>query len=292
MRQQILALLRTTGVLAGLLYLCRTLGNESALRAIGQSGPLAAGFGLTIASFACYAARFRASLRCASLEIGFGTAFRVCARALFHHCFVPLSIGNDLSRFLLARAARPGMASGPVARAIVGDHAIGTAALLLLAGAGMGVFVDTRGWPAIVPLAAGAIVVAGVLLARRDRAGALHRLAPLFARRRPLAEALLCSLAMQALLAAAIHVVATAAGLDASWHVVLAVNACGSLLQVIPFNLGGLHLGDVAATGLYVWLGLSFGDALVLGSLAYVARLSVALIGGVLDAVPHAARDT
>jgi len=281
--------LRTFGVLAGLVCLCRTLGHERALAVLAHGGALAGGFGLAIASFACYAARFRASMRCASLELGFGATFRLCARALFHHCFVPLSVGNDLSRFLLARAARPGVAPGRIARAIVGDHAIGTGALLLLAAAGAGVFVDAGWWPLLGLAAGGILVSAGALLPLQRPAGSRRRLAQLLARRRAIAEALLCSLVMQALLAGAIHVVADAAGLAAPWHVVLAVNACGSLLQVVPFNVAGLHLGDVAATGLYVWLGLPLGDGLVLGSLAYVARLSVALVGGVLDAVPRAA---
>jgi hypothetical protein len=63
----------------------------------------------------------------------------------------------------------------------------------------------------------------------------------------------------------------------------LGVVACGALLQVIPVNLGGLHLGDVAGGALYMLHGLSFPQAALLATSLYCLRALVAMLGGVWD---------
>ena len=68
----------------------------------------------------------------------------------------------------------------------------------------------------------------------------------------------------------------------------------GTRLQCVPFNFGGLHLGDVAGTALYASLGLPLHDAILLGSLLFCYRVLMAIVGGLWDLQtrPLPARDT
>jgi uncharacterized membrane protein YbhN (UPF0104 family) len=243
-----------------------------------------------VASFACYAERFRATLRVVDLQLGCGQAFRLSARALFYHFFVPLSVGNDLTRFTLCRAAAPPGSALLIASGIVLDHVIGTAALLLLVSAS-GVVVTRCGGIsphilAAIGLAGGLLLIAGVRAGRRRWSRLAAWRARLGAHRPDIVQALLLSLVMQNLLALAVYQGAQGWGIEIGYREILWVLTCGALLQVIPLNLGGLHLGDVLGAGLYVALGLPLTEALLLCSLLYCFRLTLAMTGGVLDALP------
>lgn len=283
------ALVRSLAPVLGAGVLCHWAAEERALQILRRWDALALGAGLSILSFACYAARFRATMRTIGLDLGFRQAFRLSARALFHHFFVPLSVGNDLSRFLLCRAAGPALPGPAIAGGIVFDHALGTLALGLLAAASMGVFAHVPWllWLTPATLASLALALAVDASWRVDAAARRRRwYARLALHRAAIAEALLYSLLMYVLLAAAVHLGAQAGSIAVDYHQILAVLVCGALLQVIPLNAGGLHLGDLAATGLYPALGVPLNHAILLVSLAYSCRLAVALLGGVLDALP------
>lgn len=269
------AFVRSVATLLGIAAVCRTLAGEQALAIVAQGPALATGCLLTLISFGCYAARFRASMRIVGLRLTLPQAFQLCARALFFHCLMPLSVGNDVTRYALCQAAAPALTPRRIAGGIVLDHALGTIALLLLAAASAGYFVSAPvlPWLALTALAGGGLA----LLFRRPGSWELARLQR---QRRAVLEALCLSLVMHGLLAWAVFHTATAGGLSVGWLEVLAVMAIGSLLQIVPMNFGGLHLGDVAATGLYVALGHPLADALALGSLAYCFRILLALVGG------------
>ncbi len=274
----------TIGGVALLMY---WVAHERALNCAATWPALLLGLFLSQLSFACYAARFRVVMRLADIDLLPMQALKLSARALFYHCLLPLSVGNDLTRFALCRTAAPTASARLIAGAIVLDHGIGTLALLLL--------VCTVSWH-LIPVVEFpwqrwcSVGLVGLLVI-----GALgHWVHPL--RRQFVAwrarlhghwwlvvQALALSLLMQSVLAAAVHSGAQAWHIALPYTQILAVLAASGLLQILPLNVGGLHLGDVAGTGMYVALGLSLSDAILLGSTLICYRLTMAVIGGLWD---------
>ncbi|CAN0504062.1 unnamed protein product, partial [Phaeothamnion confervicola] len=118
---------------------------------------------------------------------------------------------------------------------------------------------------------------------RRADLNAGQVLARLLAHKRDAALALAWSVAMHALLAGAVYVGSLGWGLALTYWQVLFVLASASVLQAVPASLLGIGVADVAGTGLYVALGLSLPDALLLVSLLYCYRLLAAVLGGLWE---------
>lgn len=277
-------LARTGITLAGVTLLLCWGSHEPAPALPGTWHAVLLGVLLSQLSFACYAGRFRAVMRIVEVELAPAQSLRLSARALFYHFLVPLSVGSDLTRFALCRAAAPRASSLLVAGGIVCDHAIGTLALLLI-GASAWAFVPGRAsWQMLGGLSLACLLIVGAVGFSRLR---WPRHTAWCSRRREhwpaITEALLLSLLMQGILALAVYTGAQAWHLGVGYSQILWVLACSALLQCVPFNFGGLHLGDVAGTALYASLGLPLHDALLLGSLLYCYRVLMAVIGGLWD---------
>ena len=88
---------------------------------------------------------------------------------------------------------------------------------------------------------------------------------------------------MQFLLAAALALPAQAWGLDITYRELLFVLAASSLLSAVPINVAGIGAAEIAGTGLYIALGLSSREAVLLVSLMYCYRLLFAVLGGLWD---------
>lgn len=250
---------------------------------------LAAGTLPAFAAMLVYAQRFRHVLRFAAIELALGTTLRMQLLALFFHCFVPLSAGADLTRFARLRALVPARGRGAIAGAIVLDHFVGLAAQLVLA---LGL------WLTVVPVAlslrygVGAaallagLVATGVFVVRwqRGRAYDLPALAARVRRGLPgLAAAFAWSLVMQSLLAVAVLAGARALGIEVSFAAVLLVLAASLVFQSVPVNVAGAGAAELAGTGLYVALGVPLPSAVLLVSVLYGYRLTMAGAGGLWE---------
>ena len=239
---------------------------------------------LSLAAFCCYAGRFRAVMRLISLELTPLHALRLTASASFYQAFVPLSVGGDLTHFALCSAAAPGMSRRRIAGGIVLDHLLGSVALAALAApwllrrvAGDGV------WLGAVILGAALLPVLAVSASRGLRRRTAGILRPLRAHLPGTLAALAFSLGMQTLLAVAVWNLARMWQIEIAFIDLLGVVAVGGLLQVVPLNIGGLHLGDLAGGALYMLHGLSLSQAALLATSLYCLRVMVATLGGVWD---------
>jgi uncharacterized membrane protein YbhN (UPF0104 family) len=273
------------GVLAalGVAALVGWAAREKALEAGADWPALLAAFLVSQLSFALYAGRFRAVMRIAGVALSFGRALRISALALFYHFFVPLSVGNDLTRFALARAAAPLRSAGHVVGGILLDHAIGSIALVLL-GALLLLACPPAAWHGwSTPVAAGATGALGLAIWALTAPRRQPWLRRLWRHRLEVQAALLLSLGMHALLAAAVFLGSRALRVEAGYHEIMLVLAISALAQFVPLNLLGWHAGDLAGTGLYLSLGLALHDALLLVSLLYCFRVAVAVAGGLCD---------
>jgi len=63
------------------------------------------------------------------------------------------------------------------------------------------------------------------------------------------------------------------------WHILFVLSAA-SVFQAVPANVAGIGPAEVAGTGLYLALGVSWPAAVLLVSLLFSYRLLVAVIGG------------
>lgn len=239
---------------------------------------------LALAAFCFYAGRFRTVMRLITLELTPLHALRLTASASFYQAFVPLSVGGDLTRFALCSAAAPGMSRRRIAGGIVLDHLLGSLALAVLAAPWLLRRVAGEG-PLFGALVLGAGLLPLLVLTtsrglRRRTAGILR---PLRAHLAGTLAALAFSLGMQTLLAVAVWNLARMWQVEIAFIDLLGVVACGGLLQVVPVNIGGLHLGDLAGGALYMLHGLSLSQAALLATSLYCLRVMVAILGGVWD---------
>ena len=239
---------------------------------------------LALAAFCCYAGRFRTVMRLIALDLPPLHALRLTASASFYQTFVPLSVGGDLTRFALCSAAAPRMSRRRIASGIVLDHLLGSLALAVLAAPWMLRRVAGDGlWLGAVILAAALLPLLALTASRGLRRRAVEILRPLRTHLTGTVVALAWSLGMQTLLAVAVWNLARMWQVEIAFIDLLGVVACGGLLQVVPINIGGLHLGDLAGGALYMLHGLSLSQAALLATSLYCLRLMVAMLGGVWD---------
>ncbi len=239
---------------------------------------------LTLSAFCCYAGRFRTVMRLIDLDLPPLHALRLTASASFYQAFVPLSVGGDLTRFALCSAAAPGMSRRRIAGGIVLDHLLGSLALLLLALPWVIDRLAEEGlWLGAVVLGAGLLPILALSTLRGLRRRTRRMLSPLRTHVPGTLAALAFSLGMQLLLAVAVWNLARMWEIEIAFTDLLGVVACGGLLQVVPVNVGGLHLGDLAGGALYMLHGLSLSQAALLATSLYCLRVTVAILGGVWD---------
>ncbi len=265
------------------------LQEESLRQRASWGWELSAGAALSLVAMLPLALRFKYALKVAGFRLQAVQSLRINALSAFYHFFVPLSIGAELTKFVQLKLTHPERGALGLTAAILLDHVLGFAALLailigLLAGdSPLHSRFDVR-W-----LAVAIIVLNGLLLTLawqfRDRLGAsvqdlLQRLAT---HRRHAVAAVAWSVAMQLLLAAALVLPAWDWGLDIDYRELLFVLAASSLLAAIPLNVAGIGAAEVAGTGLYMALGLTSKEAVLLVSLLYCYRLLFALLGGLWD---------
>jgi hypothetical protein len=99
------------------------------------------------------------------------------------------------------------------------------------------------------------------------------------------AAGLLWSVAMQLLLAGAVAVGSSGWDLGISYREMLFVLAGSNLLAAVPLNVAGIGAAELAGTGLFIALGLTSREAVLLVSLLFCYRLLFAVAGGGWDFV-------
>ncbi len=278
------AALRLAAAAAGLIFLWSLLRREFAFDLPRLDARLPGALGLVALSFTCYAMRFGLVMRNGGLRLRTLQAWRICAAAQFYQSLTPLSVGSDVTRFAMCRTAAPELPPRSLIVAILLDHIVGSIALLLLALPFASRHLISAEMPGLALAGGGAALAGCAMLAWRYLPERLRELRQTLSRhQRATLSAVALSLAMHALLAGAVVMVAGLWQIPVRFSDVVGVLACGALLQVVPVNLLGMHLGDAAGVGLYVLAGLRLPEAILLTSIAWSLRLVIALIGGLWD---------
>ena len=209
---------------------------------------------------------------------------RVHLTSLFYYFFLPAGIGYDFSKIAKITLRLPDRSTWKVTAAAVADRATGGAAMYLLLLATLPLThwaPDSHlewltpppwGWAllaALVPVGCAATVYWG-------RHTGSYRSGPLVP---AVAASTICYL----LVAGAIWFVARSLGIPVIFPEVVVALAATLLLQLVPLNVLGVTLGEVAAVTVYLGYGLDEPEALMMVTVAYTQRLVSAVVGGFVE---------
>ena len=255
----------------------------------GWHAPMLAGAVLALCSLLAYSARFRHVMRLLDLDVNRLASLRIVSFAVFCQFFVPVGGGAELAKFLKLRGLAPQRRAVISAAGVALEHIIGLATLVATASALFAILspFPLKVDPLLVVIAALTVLALAVTVLLRRQGGsgldARQLLAQLHARKSDAALALGWSLLMHVLLAAAVYVGSLGWAMPIGyWQIFFVLSAAG-MLQAVPANLLGIGAADVAGSGLYVALGLSLSNAILLASLLISYRLLVALSGGLWE---------
>lgn len=271
----------------GLLALFYLLVNALPLVELSDAaGAVAISFGAALVGYGLFAVRLSWVLESFRIPLRRVSVWRIHLTSLFYYFFLPAGIGYDFSKVAKIALRSPVHGTWHVAAAVVAERAAGGAGVyvLLLAtlpltrldpGSGLA-------WLA-VPEWAWLLFVAALFAAWWLVVHAARRSSAFDAG--PLLPAVLISVLSHLIVAGAIWFVAQSLGIRAGIPEVVVALAATLLLQLVPVNLLGVTLGEVAAVTVYLGYGLDKPEALLLATVAYSHRLVCALLGGALEAV-------
>lgn len=247
------------------------------------AGVVVASAGLAVLGYALLALRLSCVLTAFGITLADASAWRVHLGSLFYYFFLPAGVGYDFSKFAKIAVRSPRHGPRRVTAVVVAERIAGGAGvyLLLLATLPFARLAETSrlawlapsawAWPALV----GAVPLAWWLIVRGARRWG-YRPAPLL-------PAVLVSTAAYLAVAAAVWFVAGSLGIAVSLPEIVVVLAATLLLQLVPVNLLGVTLGEVASITLYLAYGLARPEALLLTAVAYSHRLVCAMVGGAFE---------
>lgn len=249
-------------------------------------GAVALSFVLALAGYAAFAYRLGYVLRAFAIPIATTTVWRVHLTSLFYYFFLPAGIGYDFSKVAKIALRAPQQKTWRIAGAIAAERLVGGAGvyLLLLLTLPFTQFTPDAAdldwlmlpwwaWPVLVAVA----VLAAYAIAVWARHGGAYR-------PRLFYPAVITSAIAHLLVAGAIWYVGHSLLLPINPAEVVVALAGTLLFQLIPFNLLGVSLGEVAAVAIYLAYGLPKSEALLLTTVAYTQRLVPALVGGAVEA--------
>ncbi|HEV8099340.1 MAG TPA: lysylphosphatidylglycerol synthase transmembrane domain-containing protein [Gaiellaceae bacterium] len=219
---------------------------------------------------------------------------------------LPTSLGGDASRIYETARRHPGF-GGPVAGTIILERALGGAATLVLAVAGLALAVGqySVGGYVWVLLAFVVLSVAGAFVLFSTRLHPLlHRLRPLLhrlrvesvlrdvylalhayrTRLRLLGWAFALTVAVQAVRVLAIWCAGKAVGIDLSPRPYYVMGPLLFLVMLVPFTINGLAVRESFFVSFLGTLGVSADQAFAAGFLFFVVTLVVALPGAAIVA--------
>lgn len=280
-----LLLLQLAVVPAGLLVLFYLLVERLPLVELrAAAAVVAASFVFALFGYGLFALRLAYMLEAFSIPLTRYEIWRIHLTSLFYYFFLPAGAGYDFSKFTKIALSAPRERGRHVSAAVIGERVIGGAGMYLLL---LGTLPFARPRPEsrldwLIPSVPGwmlliALIPVACWLAHRigRRSGAY--------RSTPLVPAVLVSVASYLLVAGAIWFVARSLGIQIAFPEVVVALAATLLLQLVPVNVLGVTLGEVAAVTVYLAYGLDRPEALLLVTVAYSHRLVAAILGGMVE---------
>ena len=269
----------------GLVTLLYLLIEELPLVALREAAiAVTASFAVAMLGYGLFAIRLAWILDAFSIRLRRASLWRIHLTSLFYYFFLPAGVGYDLSKVAKISLQARDTAAWHVTAAVAAERVAGGAGIYLLL---LGTLPFTQLAPdsrlewltapawvwLVLLLAAGAIIWFIGLIARRTGA---YRVAPLV-------PAVIVSALAHLLVAVAIWFVGQALGISATFAEIVVALAATLLLQLVPVNLFGVTLGEVAAVTVYLAYGLERPEALLLATVAYSHRLLPAMVGGLIE---------
>lgn len=250
------------------------------------AGAVALSFALAVVGYALFAVRLACVLEAFRISLTQVSVWRVHLSSLFYYFFLPAGIGYDFSKVAKIALRAPDRGTWHVTAAVVAERAAGGAGVYLLLlfalplthldpDGGLA-WLSLPGW-VWAPLV-GIILAAWWLVVYGARRSSMYDAGPLL-------PAVAISVIAHLLVAGAIWFAARSLGIHASILEVVVAFAATLLFQLVPVNVLGVTLGEVAAVTVYLGYGLDKPEALLLATVAYSHRLVGALLGGTLEAV-------
>lgn len=269
----------------GLVALLWLLIEELPLVALGEAAvAVSASFAVALSGYGLFAIRLARVLEAFSIPLRRMSLWRIHLTSLFYYFFLPTGVGYDLSK--VAKIALQARTTGTlhVTGAVAAERVTGGAGIYFLLLATLPfteLAADSRiewltppAWAWVLLLVTGVVLIWLVgVIGRRSHA---FRIAPLI-------PAVAISAVAHVLIAAAIWLVARALGIPIGFPEIVVALAATLLLQLVPVNLLGVTLGEVAAVTVYLAYGLERPEALLLATIAYSHRLIPAMVGGVIE---------
>ncbi|RYG38734.1 MAG: flippase-like domain-containing protein [Burkholderiales bacterium] len=216
-------------------------------------------------------------------------AFRVHLQSMFYFFIVPMTVGVEIARFAKIRAALPGTPAKRILPALLLDRMVGAGSGAMLA-AVMWPFVqfDAAPWldastAALWICLGGMAMIGGAVLIRRVRLAITEVIHAILASWRRVSLIFVLSICMHVVFALGIYCAAQAFLIDIALIEILFAVAAGSLLVAIPVSLGGVGAADVTTVTIFVAMGHTLEQSILLGALPYLARLVGAVQGGVWE---------
>lgn len=269
----------------GLVTLIYLLIEELPLVALRDAATVVtASFAVALLGYSLFAIRLSWVLDAFSIPLRRTSLWRIHLTSLFYYFFLPAGVGYDLSKVAKISLQARDTGTLHVTAAVAAERVIGGAGIYLLL---LGTLPFTQlapdsrlSWltaPAwawvLLLMAAGGFLWLVRFIARRTQA---YQVAPLI-------PATLISAAAHLLVAAAIWFVSQSLGIAATFPEIVVALAATLLLQLVPVNLLGVTLGEVAAVTVYLAYGLDRPEALLLATVAYSHRLVPAMVGGFIE---------
>lgn len=243
-----------------------------------------ASFAVALLGYCLFAIRLSWVLDAFSIRLRRTSLWRIHLTSLFYYFFLPAGVGYDLSKVAKISLQARDTGTWHVTAAVAGERVAGGAGVYLLllgtlpftqlAPDGRLAWLTAPAWTWVLLLmAAGAFLWFVGFVARRTD---IYRVAPLI-------PAVLVSAVAHLLVAAAIWFVSQSLGIAATFPEIVVALAATLLLQLVPINLLGVTLGEVAAVTVYLAYGLDRPEALLLATVAYSHRLIPAMVGGLIE---------
>lgn len=283
--RRVLLLAQVVVAPVGLVTLVYLLVAELPLAALGDAAvAVTASFAVALLGYSVFAFRLASVLGAFSIRLRRGSLWRIHLTSLFYYFFLPAGVGYDLSKVAKITLQVQETGTWRVTAAVAAERVAGGAGIYLLligtlpftqlAPDSRLAWLTAPAWAWLVLLiAAGAFVWLVSFIARRTHA---YEVAPLV-------PAVLISAVGHLLIAIAIWLVSQALGIPATFAEIVVALAATLLLQLVPVNLFGVTLGEVAAVTVYLAYGLDRPEALLLATIAYSHRLLPAMVGGLIE---------
>ena len=281
----LLKLVLVPAILAGAWFWARHEGVS-----IAPKGPwwlLAAALAINQVGILLIGVRMHAGLRLFGIDLPSIQALRIGTQSQFYFFFVPLSAGNEVSRFMKIRALRPETPTHSLVVSLLLDRVTGLVACLALALGSLPLLArqpiaGLKVPPMAVAGGAAALLAAAVVVAWK--LGWLSRVAEAWRETRgrrhllvPVSAWVLC---MQACTILAVGAAARWLGIQVAPEVLVFGISAATLGQVIPVTLAGAGPAEAAGVAVFLATGMEAADAGTLAALIYLTRLMAALEGG------------